>query len=142
MSVESQTISPETEFCRIINKRAQHSFLPRYFSDSLFRCQGQGRAGQRGLDQWYLDWFLPKDSYRNVPAKKVPAKKAPETLWVPTAPKRSSQKGSHQKGSWKYRSWAKRFMPKGSCQQDSWVNMVSVKKHSQVHIVPRSQYQF
>jgi hypothetical protein len=28
---------------------------------------------------WYHDWFLPKGSYRNVPAKKVPAKKAPET---------------------------------------------------------------
>jgi hypothetical protein len=99
--------------------------------------------------------FLPKGSYRNVPAKKVPAKKAPETQRF--LPKGSCQKGSYQKGSWKYSSWAIRFLPKGSCQQDSQVHMVPVKniprsiwflskifpgpygscqKHSQVHMVP------
>jgi hypothetical protein len=104
MSVESQTISPETEFCRIINKRAQHSFLPRYFSDSLFRCQGQGRGISIGscqkiptetfLQKKFLRkrlqrpfGFLPR---RNVPPKKVPTKKVPGNIGP--GPKGSCQK--------------------------------------------------
>jgi hypothetical protein len=103
--------------------------------------------------------FLPKGSYRNVPAKKDPAKKAPETQRF--LPKGSCQKGSYQKGSWKCRSWAIRFLPKGSCQQDSQVHMVPAKniprsiwflskifpglygsctKYSQVHMVPRFNF--